>query len=53
VDADPTVHQTIETLVLASGPHTIHFTNPELHLAATATIDVPPDRDIRFVQPLQ
>nr|HEX4318344.1 serine/threonine-protein kinase [Kofleriaceae bacterium] len=53
VDADPAVHQTIETLTLPAGPHTIHFSNPELHLQATATIDVPPDRDIRFVQPLK
>jgi tRNA A-37 threonylcarbamoyl transferase component Bud32 len=53
IDGDPTVHQTIETVALPPGPHVIHFVNPELHLEATAKVDVPSDRDIRFVQPLR
>jgi hypothetical protein len=53
IDSDPAQHQTIETVSLPPGPHVIHFVNPELHLEATATVDVPADRDIRFVEPLR
>jgi hypothetical protein len=52
VDGDPTPHQTVETLPLAPGPHRIHFSNPQLHVERDVTIDVPADRDLKFVEPL-
>ncbi len=53
VDGDPTRYQTIETVLLAPGPHTIHFDNPELHIKRDRTIDVPDDHDISVVEPLR
>jgi hypothetical protein len=41
VDQDPTVHAGLDTVELASGVHTIHFTgNPHFHADKTITIDV-------------
>jgi hypothetical protein len=52
VDKDPTVHQTMKTLQLAPGPHTIKFTNPVLAVEREVTIQVP-DRDWSYVIDLQ
>lgn len=53
VDDDPTPHQTPETIALPPGPHRIHFSNARLGVTRTVTIDVPPDRDIKHVEPLE
>ncbi len=53
VDDDPTPHQTPETISLSPGPHRIHFTNAPLGVTRTVTIDVPADRDIKHVEPLE
>ncbi len=53
VDDDPTRYQTVETIQLAPGPHTIHFDNPELRVKKDAQIEVPTNRDITHVERLK
>jgi hypothetical protein len=52
VDDDPTPHETPETIELAPGAHRIHFSNHQLGVTRTVTIDVPTDRDIKHVEAL-
>jgi hypothetical protein len=53
VDGDPRSHETVETIQLAPGPHTIHFENSVLGVQRDVAIDVPADRDITVVEPLK
>jgi serine/threonine-protein kinase len=53
VDGDPTSHETIKTIQLAPGPHTIHFDNPVLGIKRDVVIEVPADRDISHVERLR
>jgi tRNA A-37 threonylcarbamoyl transferase component Bud32 len=52
VDADPTPHQTPETVELPPGRHRIRFSNPTLRVERVIELDVPADRDIRHVEPM-
>jgi hypothetical protein len=52
VDDDPTPRETPETIQLPPGPHRIHFSNRQLGVTRTVTIDVPTDRDIKHVEAL-
>ncbi len=53
VDDDPTPHQTPETIELPPGRHRIHFANARLGVTRTVVIEVPVDRDLRHVEPLE
>ena len=53
VDDDPTRYETVKTIQLAPGPHTIHFDNPELGIKRDHVIEVPVDRDTSYVEPLR
>jgi len=53
VDDDPTRYETMKTIPLAPGAHTIHFDNPELGVKSDKKIDVPADRDSTVVERLQ
>ncbi|MCX5747114.1 MAG: serine/threonine-protein kinase [Proteobacteria bacterium] len=52
VDGDPTSHQTIETIELTEGKHTLHFTNTQLGVTRDVDIEVP-DHDLRYVEDLR
>jgi serine/threonine protein kinase len=52
VDDDPASHQTVDQVMLAPGPHRIHFTNPQLHLEREITINVA-DHDVSHVEKLE
>ena len=52
VDDDPASHQTVDQVMLAPGPHRIHFKNPQLHLEREITIDVA-DHDLSHVEKLE
>jgi len=52
IDAEPTRHETPETIDLLPGKHRIHFVNETAHVDRTITLDVPPDRDIKHVETL-
>lgn len=52
VDSDPTQHQTMKTIALAPGPHTLKFSNPQLG-ERTVTITVPSDGDFSHVEDLR
>ena len=47
VDSDPSEHTTPTTITLSPGPHTFHFSNPELHADKTLTLDMP-DHDFKW-----
>lgn len=53
IDGDPTRYETIRTIPLAPGPHTIHFDNPELGIKTDKEIEVPADRDTTVVERLK
>lgn len=53
VDGDSTRYQTVETILLAPGRHTIHFDNPELGIKTDKEIEVPADRDTTVVEQLK
>jgi hypothetical protein len=53
VDNDPSSHQTIDTVELPAGRHTLHFSNAQLGIERDVVIDVPADRDIRHVTNLR
>lgn len=52
VDGDPTQHETMKTILLAPGPHVLHFSNPELGVTKDVKIEVPADRDHSHVERL-
>ena len=53
IDHDPTLHQTIDTLELRAGRHTLHFSNAQLGIERDVVIEVPPDYDIKHVTNLR
>ena len=53
VDGDPTRYETVETIRLAPGPHTIHFDNTALGVKRDVVIEVPADRDTTVVERLK
>ncbi|MBA3542576.1 MAG: hypothetical protein H0T79_23375 [Deltaproteobacteria bacterium] len=53
IDGDPTPHQTIETVELVPGAHTIHFSNARLDVERDVVIEVPADRDMTHITHLE
>ena len=53
VDSGTTQYETISTIELAPGRHTIHFSNPQLGVERDVSIEVPNDRDIDHVEDLR
>jgi len=49
VDGDPSQHQTVETIELTPGAHRLRFNNPAAGLTREVTIEVPADRDFKYV----
>ena len=50
VDDSPARHETPKTLVLAVGTHRVTFSNPQLGVTRTVTIEVPADGEARHVE---
>lgn len=50
VDGSPVQHETPETLELSIGAHRITFSNPQLGVTRTITIDVPEHGEARYVE---
>ncbi|MGE3542452.1 MAG: protein kinase [Kofleriaceae bacterium] len=53
VDDAATIYETPRTLQLSPGSHKVRFTNPVLDVQRDVTIDVPVDRDIKWVERLR
>jgi serine/threonine protein kinase len=52
VDDGSTQYETMKTIQLAPGRHTVHFNNPVLEVERDAVITVPEDRDTSYVEKL-
>ncbi|MEO8705179.1 MAG: hypothetical protein ABI867_34355, partial [Kofleriaceae bacterium] len=53
VDDLPTQHETPKTIELAVGSHRITFTNPELKVSRTVTVEVPAEGIARHVEKMR
>ncbi|MEJ7596396.1 MAG: protein kinase [Kofleriaceae bacterium] len=53
IDGDPTRHETPMTLRLAVGAHRVTFSNPELGVSRTVTVNVPEEGEARHVEKMR